>query len=95
MSGVEALRQGHLDMKGVELQDGGPLAVGRYVIRGCSSSLDLVIFLVIPSAWSLMSQTEGVSEIKPFELMSKALEPQNGQISPTKSHGWSGLLPPP
>ena len=82
-----------LDMKGVELQDGGPLAVGRYVIRGCSSSLDLVIFLVIPSARSLMSQTEGVSEIKPFELMSKALELQNRQTSPREPHGCPELLP--
>lgn len=67
--------EGHV--KGVELQDGGLLAGGRCVIRGCSSSLDLSIFLVIPSGGSLMSQIEDVSEIKSFELMSKALEPQN------------------
>ena len=67
----------------------------REGVPACPLPRGYVIFLVIPSAWSLMSQTEGVSEIKSFELMSKALEPQNGQISPTKSHGWSGLLPPP
>lgn len=67
--------EGHV--KGVEFQDGGLLAGGRCVIRGCSSSLDLGIFLVIPSGGSLMSQIEDVSEIKSFELMSKALEPQN------------------
>ena len=60
----------------MELQDGGPPAAGRSVVRGCSFSLDLA-FLVVSSGWSLLDQTADVSEIKSFELMCKALELQN------------------
>lgn len=60
----------------MELQEGGPQAAGRCVVRGYSSSLDLA-FLVVSSGWSLLDQTADVSEIKSFELTCKALELQN------------------
>lgn len=46
----------------MELQEGGPQAAGRCVVRGYSSSLDLA-FLVVSSGWSLLDQTADVSEI--------------------------------